>query len=358
MIFTRRAVMGLPWLAASWAAGAQPTPSKPVPARPSTSAQSIPSQANLADTSIFAADSQPSSLILAQTLASRLGADNFAALASPDLAHSIAAVTNRDENNLAILPSTALAALDSQGSATAGSIRFIARISVMEVHLLASERISSMTQLAGQKVNVGLLGGQGQVTASLLLERSGVQVEPVYSADEVALASLIHRQLAAMIFLATKPSRLLFKVNLSDGVHLLPVLEATSGGRPTGGFLTRIDAEDYPLLSGAESGAGQSIATIGVPLVLACYDWPVASRQFITFARVADLLSQREPGLRGFSMTAVVPGWQRFGPVADWLKNGGSINEIAAASQRAAAPQSIDYHKLYLQFLEWRKHHQ
>jgi hypothetical protein len=69
-------------------------------------------------------------------------------------------------------------------------------------------------------------------------------------------------------------------------------------------------------------------------------------------------LSRRELGLPGFSMTAVVSGWQRFGPVSDWLKNGGSIAEIAAASQRAAAPQPIDYHKLYLQFLEWRKHHQ
>ncbi len=356
MIFTRRAAVALPWLAAlARAAGAQPTPSKPVPARPS--AQSIPSQAKFAGASIFAADSQPSSLVLAHTLASRLGADDFAALASQDLAHSIAAMTNRDENNLAILPSTALASLDRQGLATAGPIRFIAQISVMEVHLLALERFSSMTQLAGLKVSMGPLGSQCQITASLLLERSGVQVEPVYSADEVALTSLIQRQLAAVIFLATKPSRLLFKVNLSDGVRLLPVLEATTGGRPTGGFLTRIDAEDYPLLSGAEAGAGQPTATIAIPLVLACYDWPVASRQFIIFARVADLLSQRESGLRGFSMTAAVPGWQRFGPVSNWLKNGGSISEIATASQRAAPPQPIDYHKLFLQFLEWRKHH-
>jgi hypothetical protein len=161
-----------------------------------------------------------------------------------------------------------------------------------------------------------------------------------------------------MIFLATKPSKLLFKVNASDAVHLLPILEAKSDGRPIGGFLTQIDAEDYPLLSGAESGAGQPTPTTAIPLLLACYDWPAASHQFMTFARVADLLSQHAPGLRGFSMTAVVPGWQRFAPVSDWLKNGGSISEIAAASRRAAAPQPIDYHKLLLDFLEWRKHHQ
>lgn len=341
MMLTRRAAMALPWLVTSTHAGtAQPAKSHPL------------------GSTIFAADGQRSSLLLAQTLAAHLGAHDFHAEASQDIAHSITSLTTRDQNNLAILPSTVLASVDPQGLPIINSTRFIARVCVMQIHVLASERINSVAELAGRKVNLGPAGSQGQITASLLLERLGLRVESVYGADDVALASLIHRQLAAMIFLAIKPSKLLFDVSLSEGVHFLPILEATSGGRPTGGFPAQIDPEDYPLLTGAEAGAGRAIPTIAIPLVLACYDWPAVSDQFITFARVADLLSQRESGLPGFSMTVAVPGWQRFGPVDDWLKNGGSIGAIAAATQRAAAPRAIDYHKLYLQFLDWRKHHQ
>jgi hypothetical protein len=343
MILTRRAAMALPCLAASArTATAQPTSSHPTP----------PS-----GTSILAADSQPSSLVLAQTLASHLDAGDFAAEASQDLVHSITALTNREKNNLAILPSTVLAFMDSQRLSIVDSMRFIAQVCVMEVHVLVSDRIGSVADLKGRKVNVGPLGSQGQITASLLLERAGLRVEPVHDPDDAALASLIRRQLTGMIFLAYKPSRLLFNVNLADGVHFLPIFEGTSGERPTGGFPAQIDPVDYPLLNGGESGAGQPIPTIAIPLVLACYDWPAVSDQFITFAHAAELLSQRGSGLPGFSMTAPVPGWQRFGPVSDWLKSGGSISAIAVGAQRAATPQAINYHKLYLQFREWQKRH-
>jgi hypothetical protein len=362
MKLTRRAVLALPWLAAARAAVAQPAAARQSPSDPSppgpTLGPSTLAHADLPRATIFASDSQRSSILLAQTLASRLGAHDFEAESSPDVAHSVTALINRDQNNLAILPSSVLASLDGRNQSITNSIRFIARICVMEVHVLATNRFGSVAQLAGQRVNVGPLGSQDQITASLLLERAGVPVEPVYDADEPALASLIQHRLAAMIFLASKPSRLLFSVNLSDGVHLLPILESTSSGRATGGFRTQIDPQDYPLLSGAESGVGQPIPTTAIPLVLACYDWPVVSGQFITFARVADLLSQRESGLRGFGMNADVPGWQRFGPISDWLKNGGSVSAIATASQRSAAPQRIDYQKLYQQFLDWEKHHQ
>jgi hypothetical protein len=329
-MLSRRTAIVLPWLAASARiATAQPTPSQALGG------------------AIFAADNQPGSLLLAQTLLARIGARDFHAESSQGINNGITHLIKRDQNNLAILPSTALAFMDRQGSQIVGSIRFIACVSVMEIHVLAAQRTGSMAELAGRRVNVGPMGSQGQVTASLLLERAALRIEPVYAADDVALASLIHGQLAAMIFLATKPSKLLFSVNLADGVHFLPMFEAISSGRPTGGFATQINPADYPLLSGGEAGAGQPIPTIAVPLVLASYDWPAVSNQFMAFARVADLLSQRGSGLPGFSMTATVPGWRRFGPVEDWLKRGGSISDVAAAAQHAA---------LFREFLDWQKH--
>jgi uncharacterized protein len=337
-MLTRRSAIALPVLAVS-----------------ARAAVAQPAAAHSAGDQIVAADSQQSSLLLAQTLAARLGNRAFRAEEGKNLAHCLTLLTNRDRNNLAVLPSTTLAWVARQGASIPGAIRFIARVCVMEIHVLASQRIARMAELAGQKVNMGPVGSQGEVTASLLLERAALRVDPVYVADNVALRSLIQHQLAAMIFLAAKPSKFLFDVSLMDGVHLLPMLEVGSGEPPTGGFPTRIDPADYPLLGGGEAGAGQPIPTMAIPLVLACNDWPAASEQFLTFARAADVLSQRGSGLPGFSMTAAVPGWQRFGPVSDWLKNGGSISGIAEAAHRAATPNQIDYQKLYLNFREWQK---
>ena len=188
-------------------------------------------RAHAAGSQIVAADSQQSSLLLVQTLAARLGSGEFHAEEGKDLTHCLTLLTNRDRNNLAILPSTTLAAADRQGASIASTTRFIARVCVMDIHVLASERITSMAELAGQKVNVGPVGSQGEVTASLLLERAALRVDPVYVADDVALPSLIRHELAAMIFLATKPSKFLFDVSLADGVHLLPMLEGASGDR-------------------------------------------------------------------------------------------------------------------------------
>ena len=128
-MLTRRSAIALPFVAASArAAMAQPAP-------------------HATGSQIVAADSQQSSLLLAQTLAARLGDRAFHAEEGKDLKHCLTLLTNRDRNNLAILPSTALA-VDRKGASIAGEIRFIARVCVMEIHVLASQRIASMAQLA------------------------------------------------------------------------------------------------------------------------------------------------------------------------------------------------------------------
>ena len=85
MKLTRRAVLALPWLAAARAAMVQPAAARQSPSDPSPPGPTLgPSTlAHLPATTIFASDSQRSSILLAQTLASRLGAHDFEAEFQP-----------------------------------------------------------------------------------------------------------------------------------------------------------------------------------------------------------------------------------------------------------------------------------
>lgn len=327
------------------------------------------------NTTIYAADGQRPSLQAVQILIKRLGAGDIQSRASQDIAESITHVIAQGENNLAVLPSSVLAFMERQGLSLASSMRFIARVGVLDVHVLASQRITTLSQLTGQRVAVGPRGSQQQVTVAMLLERASVRIDPIYVPDESALPALIHGQLAAMIFLAVKPAKLLFNVSLADGVHFIPIAETSQPGRRSlGSMPTQILPEDYSLLSGAEAGGGQPVSTIAIPLMLVCFDWIPISDQYLAMTRVGDLLAQRGSGLPGFDMRATVPGWQRFEPVATWLTQGGSMTAIATATQRAAfamahpvatdrppqpaadKPSPGQDPQMYQEYQEWQKH--
>ena len=85
---------------------------------------------------------------------------------------------------------------------------------------------------------------------------------------------------------------------------------------------------------------GQPVQALGVPLVLACFSWAVATPMAMGLARLADMLIERGSGLRGFDMAADVPGWQRYPPVLEWLARGraGTVQDVVAAQRRGGTP--------------------
>ena len=287
----------------------------------------------------------------------------------------------------AILPSVSLAYMRQSGLSEHAvyANRFIGQMAVNELHVLASRRVSDLQDLAGQKVAVGPKDSPTQATAAVWLEREPLRVEPLYLEHDQALAALLQGQIPAMMLLAARPARLFFNLNVSDGVHFLPI--GLPGGAPVGLFPTQILPQDYPLLSGGEAGRGRPVATLGVPLVLACYNWSTSTPMFLGLARLSDLLIERGSGLRGFDMTTDIPGWQRFPPVAAWLARGGTVVDAALAERRSPSAQAIDTsraaastsravppavpgqapaatapttaqkERLFQEFLDWRRNH-
>jgi len=323
---------------------------------------------------LLAADDQPGSDRIAERVVSSLHSPrHLRAEEARGILDSVARLNDRAPVAAAILPATTLAYMGQYESSrrVVPSLRFIARLGVAELHILASQRFARLQDLSGQKVNLGPRGSQTEATASLLLGRVPLQVMPLYQDHGSALTALLKGQIAAMMFLAPKPARLFFDVNLSDGVHFLPITEP-KGERPLGTVPAQILPEDYSLLSGGEAGRGQPVNTVAVPLVLACYDWAADTSMFLAMARLAEQLSQRGSGLRGFAMAAPVPGWQRFAPVAEWLARGSNETIMTAAeNQRKAAFSVVQQHRaasnpnpnltaeqkeqLFRQFLNWRQ---
>jgi hypothetical protein len=310
------------------------------------------------DIVLLSADGQPAAVQAVNDVVGRLSAPNVRlhAQAGRDILDTAARLASQQAAVAAMLPSVSLTYMMQSGlpEHVVYANCFIGRMGVTELHVLASRRVSDLRDLAGQKVAVGLKGSSTEATAAVWLERMSLRVEPLYLEPEQALTVVLHGQIPAMMLLAAKPARLFFDLNLSDGVHFLPV--DVPGGRPIGVFPTQILPADYPLLSGGEAGGGRLVATLGVPLVLACYNWSPATPMFIGLAKLTDLLIQRGSGLRGFDMTVDVPGWQRFPPVMAWLARGGTVLD-AALAQRQSPLSAAEKEWLYQQFLDWRRHH-
>jgi hypothetical protein len=118
----------------------------------------------------------------------------------------------------------------------------------------------------------------------------------------------------------------------------------------------------------------KKIETIGVPVVLAVYNWPKESDRYRRVQRFIDYYFDRfqgfqkapyHPDWRGVNLAANVPGWTRY-PVAEE-----KLKAIAAKAQRSspsidarlvreqaarAAPNDAsEQERLFREFFEWAK---
>jgi uncharacterized protein len=290
---------------------------------------------------LLSADAQANSVQTIEGIAARLGQGGRMRVESGrSVLESAARLTERPTAVAAAMPAVTLAFMTQSRlpETVVYALRFIGRLGVSEIHVLASRRMGGLQDLVGQIVAVGPRGSATQATASIFLQRASVRVNPLYLEHEEALTAVLRGQIPAMILVAIKPAQLFFNLNLSDGVHFLPT--GDRGAFPLGLFPTQILQSDYPLLSGGEAGLGRPVQTLGVPLVLACFSWAAATPMAMGLARLADRLIQRGSGLRGFDMAADVPGWQRYSPVLDWLARGraGTVQDVVLAQRRGGAP--------------------
>jgi ribose transport system substrate-binding protein len=204
-----------------------------------------------------------------------------------------------------------------------GRIRYVTKLFNEEVHVVARQDIGSIAELAGLPVNIGIPGSGSDLTASLLFDTLGVEVDVRKLDHALALEQLLAGELAAMVYVGGQPTPLFEHLDPRDGLHLLSVdytPELLDLYLPAG-----FSAEDYPGLV----PPGTRIDTIAVEAIMAAYNWPADHPRYTKVARFVEAFFaglerlQQPPRHRKWldvRLDAPFAGWQRFAPAVEQLQ--------------------------------------
>ncbi len=106
-------------------------------------------------------------------------------------------------------------------------IQYITKLYNSEFQVLARSDIKSYDDLRGKKVNFNLKDSQTEVTADTVFNALGIQTQRSYYDNDEAMKRLIAGDISAMIILTGAPQVTMSKVKKEDGVHFLPLDQAS-----------------------------------------------------------------------------------------------------------------------------------
>jgi TRAP-type uncharacterized transport system substrate-binding protein len=226
------------------------------------------------------------------------------------------------------------------------AITYIAKLHNQELHVLARADIRRIEDLAGKKVD---FGGGAAVTGPVVLELLHLKVEPVFDNHTVALAKLKSGEVAAVAYVAAKPTPLFEGLGAGDGLHFLSIpLKPELAAAYVPGQLT---SDDYPRLVGADT----PISTIAVGMVIVVANLTPSTERYRNVVNFVDAFFTQFPRLQEppyhpkwaeINLTADLTGWKRF-PAADaWLKR----NVVA----QAPALDEKELREVFAKFLDER----
>ena len=222
-------------------------------------------------------------------------------------------------------------------------IRYICSFYINEVHVYVRPEIKTLEDLAGKKVSFNTVGSAANLTGGILFDRLHINAEKVFINNSVALEKMRTGEIAGVVHVTGKPTDLFTKFKPEPGFHFLTV-------PLTKNLLdyyvpTKLTSTDYPNLI----PAGESVETIGVPQVLAVYNWAPNTDRYRRVARFVEYFFNRfdqfqkppfHPKWKEINLASSLPGWTRFQ----------AAEELLAAS-RPPAPDNLTKQ----QFDEWVK---
>ena len=203
-------------------------------------------------------------------------------------------------------------------------VEYVARLPVAELHVTARDGVARIGALRGRKVVFGGPGTASALTGPIVFQRLGIEVEPLFIDHAAGLRMLLEGKVDGVVGSMSKPAALWLRIPPGSGLHLLEVPFTGDLGPPyvVGAFTSA----DYPDLI----TRGQRIDTIAVPSVLAISSAPRTSDRFRRLDRFVRYLFNRwdrltappfHPRWRDVNLAATVPGWTRFAPVEDMLRD-------------------------------------
>jgi TRAP-type uncharacterized transport system substrate-binding protein len=205
-------------------------------------------------------------------------------------------------------------------------VKYLLSLFPSELHVFVRPEIQSLQDLAGKKVNFNTLGTAAAYSGPLIFSRLGINVEKTFIPHPLALQQMRKGDIAAVVFITTKPIDAFVRGQWEAGFKFLPV---TYDSRFEDYYLPAyLETSDYPALV----KPGERVATLAVPTVLATYNWPANSNRYQRVTRFTDYLFGRinrlqvpgfDPNWKTINLGATVPGLSRFSAAQEWLDRQG-----------------------------------
>jgi TRAP-type uncharacterized transport system substrate-binding protein len=234
-------------------------------------------------------------------------------------------------------------------------LQYVTRLYDQELHVLAGPDIQSIEDLRGKQVNFGLRDSGTFTTAMTVFRDLGVEPDVTNLPQPLGLDKLRRGEISALVYVATKPSRLFQDIRPDENLHFLPIMSNLIPNYTA----TTITSDDYPELVSKDA----PVKTVSVGTVLVAYNWPIKSERYqragrfvqAFFANLKDIKARR-PKWREFDITTSVSGWTRFPAAEQWLKKAGLSPELDKATAQGQAPlDPKNRDALFREFAEYQR---
>src|ERR1700761_3864509 len=238
---------------------------------------------------------------------------------------------------------------------------YITKLYNEEMQVIAPKSVRSLRDLEGKTVSVDLPNGSTFVTVLTVAERIGLKANFVYIEQRVAMEKLKKGELDAVIVVGGKPYKSVSSFTNDGRFHLVKV---DYEKQLQGDYLpTTLTSKDYPNLI----ADGETVDTIAVPALLAAYNWGPKTDRYRKLTNFVNAFFTKfpqfqkppfHPKWKEVSLSAPLPGWNRFQPAQDWLNQHG-VEPVTRAKfdaflkQNPGAPSGSDNDALFKQFQAW-----
>jgi TRAP-type uncharacterized transport system substrate-binding protein len=245
-------------------------------------------------------------------------------------------------------------------------INYISQMYVSEVHIFARSEIKTLQDLDGKTVSLGVKGAGQTITGPVIFGRLGIKPNFIFGNSEAHAEKLKAGEIAAIVHNGGKPNPLFTKMKADPNVHFLsvPYSEKFADYYVPSTF----DAKDYPNLL----KEGETVETIGIPAVLAVYNWPKSSDRYRKVERFVQYYFNRfetlqkppfHPKWKDINLAAKVPGWTRYSVAEEMLAKASASadanpNDSTASVAKSGGAVSAEQQRLFEEFLESRKQKQ
>lgn len=231
----------------------------------------------------------------------------------------------------------------SDGNFTA--FTYIAKLHNEELHVLAGADIARLDDLAGKKV---AFSGGARVTGPAVLGLLKIKVDAVLEDHALALKQLRAGEVAAMAYVAAKPTPLFDPVG-GGALHFVAVPMTPALAKAY--VPAQLTSADYPRLVKPDA----PVETVAVGTALMVANLQPDTERYRNVANFVDAFftqfqklqePPRHPKWSEVNLAAELPGWKRFPPAASWLSRNAAV---------AAAPvDEKQLREIFAKFLDQR----